>query len=107
MQPHQHSAEAVFAAEDETEGIDGAAGDELIAEDIEPVKALPAPTLPSQDEIYRHWIDHLPFRSWCGTRINGRGRERPHTRAPGRRRIPTLCFDYCFISKDGVFTRKE
>ena len=79
----------------------------LNAEDIETKNILPTLVLPSQADIDEHNIDHLPFRCWCAECVNGRGRERPHTRVPGRRKIPTLAFDYCFISKDGVHTRDE
>ena len=101
------SHEAMLTAEDEAQSGDvEAADDELVAEDVELCRALPTPILPSQTDIDHHWINHLPFRSWCGTCINGRGRERHHARTHGKRRIPTLNFDYCFISKDGVFSRK-
>ena len=78
-----------------------------VDEDVEDKKPLPTPVLPSRADIDRHWLDHLPFRSWCNICVNGRGRERPHHRHPGVRTLPTLCFDYMFVSKKGVFTRDE
>lgn len=81
--------------------------EELIAEDIEVVKALPNPVLPDQATIDHHRIDHLPYRSWCGECVAGRGRALPHLRTGGKRKIPTITFDYCFISKTGVYSREE
>ena len=80
---------------------------ELTAEEVEERRVLPTPILPSQTEVDHHWLDHLPFRSWCNICIQGRGRERPHLRTHGsKRRIPTLAFDYCFVSKEGTFSRE-
>ena len=81
--------------------------EELIADEVEESKPLPNPVLPNQAEVDRHWIDHLPFRSWCGACISGRGRAIPHKRTEGKRKIPTLAFDYCFINTSGVYSREE
>ena len=80
---------------------------ELNAEEAEERKVLPTPVLPSQAEIDEHWIDHYPYRNWCGKCVEGRGRERPHFRVADRRKIATVVFDYCFLSKNGVYTREE
>ena len=80
---------------------------ELEAEEVEERKILPTPILPSQADIDQHWIDHIPYRSWCGTCVGGRGRKRPHHRTNGKRKIPTVVFDYCCLSRDGTHTREE
>ena len=67
--------------------------DQLQCEETEARKVLPTPILPSQAKIDEHWLDHLPYRSWCGTCVSGRGRERPHLRTHGKRKIPTVVFD--------------
>ena len=67
---------------------------ELDAEEAEERKVLPTPVLPSQADIDEHWIDHYPYRSWCGKCVEGRGRERPHFRVADRRKIATVVFDY-------------
>ena len=92
-------------ADDANGAAEGA--EEYHAEDIEARKAIPTPILPNQHDIDDHWLDHLPYRSWCGVCVNGRGRERPHLRTHGKRRIATLAFDYCFASKEGVYSRDE
>ena len=76
-------------------------------EDVERRKALPTPMLPSQAVRDHHFISHLPYRSWCGACVCGRGRERPHQRQKGKRRLQTLCVDYMCLEKDGTFTRGE
>ena len=98
MEIHANDEEDNGAAEGE---------EELIAEEVEVSKALPNPVLPDQATVDHHWIDHLPFRSWCGACVNGRGRALPHWRTGGKRKIPTIAFDYCFISKNGVYSREE
>ena len=99
--------DVIFTAGDAEDENAVADGEELHAEELESRKALPTPTLPSQDVIDEHWLDHLQYRSWCGCCVNGRGRERPHLRTHGKRKIPTLGFDYCFASKDGIYSREE
>ena len=100
LQLHPTEGEEEVANADE-------AGELHAQEETEAKHVLRTPTLPSQAEIDEHWLDHLPYRSWCGTCVSGRGRERPHTRTHGKRKIPTLAFDYCFISKEGTFSREE
>ena len=98
---------AIFTAGDAEDEKTVEDGEELHAEALESNKALPTPDLPSQDIIDEHWLNHLQYRNWCGCCVNGRGRERPHLRTNGKRKIPTLGFDYCFASKDGIFSREE
>ena len=98
---------AIFTAGDAEDEKTVEDGEELHAEELESNKVLPTSDLPSQDIIDEHWLDHLQYRNWCGCCVNGRGRERPHLRTNGKRKIPTLGFDYCFASKDGIFSRYE
>ncbi len=57
------------------------------------------PGTPTKEEIAKHNIAHIPFRSWCPHCVRGRGRARPHpAHSPGGERdIPTVATDYCFI----------
>ena len=98
---------AVYANEDVIADAEPSEEDQLQCEEIEASKVLPTPVLPSQADIDKHMLDHFPYRPWCGMCVNGRGRERPHLRTHGKRRIPTVAFDYCFLSKEGTFTREE
>ena len=65
--------DVIFTAGDAEDENAVADGEELHAEELESRKALPTPTLPSQDVIDEHWLDHLQYRSWCGCCVNGRG----------------------------------
>ena len=38
---------------------------------------------PSQEEVERHNLTHLPFRNWCPHCMKGRGKEAPHYKAMG------------------------
>ena len=47
-------------------------------EEALPTKVIARPTMPTQAEVERHRIDHIPYRSWCPECVEGFGRERPH-----------------------------
>ena len=81
--------------------------DEHNAEDVAEKRVLPTPNMPTRAEVERHRLDHIPYRSWCGACVSGRGRERPHARIQGAKRQYTLCFDYMFITKVGAYSREE
>jgi len=40
-------------------------------EDVDELKVLPTPTLPTQSQIDDHRLDHLPYRSWCDECVEG------------------------------------
>ena len=79
--------------------------DEGIA-DGEPViaqtpKGLPSPAQPTPDEVAKHWLTHLPYRSWCRWCVAAKRQNTPHLRQSGPdREIPLLAADYCYL-KDG------
>ena len=60
------------------------------------------PELPSQEEIDRHNVTHMPYRSWCRHCIMGRGRSAPHKKLDAEKQhvIPTVSHDYGFIGRD-------
>ena len=63
--------------------------------------------LPTQAEIDKHRIDHIPYRVWCPECLEGFGRERAHHAHGEDRTIPLVCCDYFFLSDKGVFARHE
>ena len=66
-------------------------------EEIEeaPITRLKDPGDPTQDEIDRHYLTHLPHRSWCPICIMARGKEDQHRKnKKPRREKPTVSFDY-------------
>ena len=53
--------------------------------EVEPLKVLPTPVLPTQSEIDEHQVDHIPYRSWCRHCGEGFGSEDGHPCAGGRK----------------------
>ena len=78
------------------------------AEETRPRRDIPRPAPPSQEEIDKHKVDHLPYRNWCPDCVEGFGRERAHRAREGADRdIPLVVCDYLFITPTGVFDRSE
>ena len=75
-------------------------------DDIEPLKKVKNPKLPSAAEVEEHNRTHIPFRSWCQWCVEGRGRGDQHRSAPGSS-IPIVSVDYFFITDGGVKKRGE
>ena len=77
-------------------------------EEARPRKELQRPTAPSQAEIDKHRIDHLPYRNWCPECVEGFGRERAHHNHEGDgRSIPLVSCDCLWLTPRGVFSRDE
>ena len=80
-------------------------GDEQIsAEDgsvVRDVKGMPAPRQPTRDEVSRHNITHLPYRSWCPICVASRRPNSSHRTSKNStsRSIPVFVADYCFVRK--------
>ena len=90
--------------------VDTEVVDELEAEEeVEPQETLSTPSMPSHDEVELHRaLGHINFRAWCDQCVEGRGKEMGHVSTEGRARaIPIIGFDYCFVSKAGVFSRED
>ena len=66
----------------------GSEAQEITVEEEEtmPAKVIARPNMPTQAEIDRHRVDHIPYRSWCPECVEGFGRERAHVRADAERR---------------------
>ena len=45
---------------------------------------------PSEEEVVKHNLTHLPFRNWCSRCLKGRGKEAPHRRIEGGGRVNSL-----------------
>ena len=74
-------------------------------EDVEPMKVMPTPYVPTQSEIDDHCIDHLPYRTWCRECVEGFGREDGHSCTEKEHLIPIVSMDYVFLSRRGIFER--
>ena len=78
----------------------GEAEEIIDAEDAQPIRGLPTPTLPSRAEVEAHRIDHWPPRSWCEECNEGFGRERSHASAGVKHALVSM--DYAFLTKMGL-----
>ena len=75
-------------------------------DDVEPLKKVKNPKLPTAAEVEDHNRTHIPFRSWCQWCVEGRGRGDQHRSTPGSS-IPIVSLDYFFITDGGVKKRGE
>ena len=77
-------------------------------EEVRPSAVMIRPEMPSQAEIDKHRIDHLPYRSWCPECVKGFGRERAHQAHSSEvRSIQLVPHDYMYLTRSGVFARNE
>ena len=78
--------------------MDGIAGERVNLErEDDVVKVLKNPRLPTQDEIDKHNLTHLPYRDWCPICVKAKGRDMDHKRDLGKERdLPEYSWDYCF-----------
>ena len=80
----------VMPVEGQVDGHHRADDEELDApEEVRPVRTLPRPTTPTQEEIDKHNIDHLPYRDWCPYCVEAFGRERAHPVSYTHLTLPT------------------
>ncbi len=61
--------------------------------------AVPKVKSPTKEEIERHMITHMPYRSWCKACVAGRGRSRYHREQEEDRSTETkvVSMDYAFL----------
>ena len=100
---HEKSTdEGQSSKEDEKEETEN---DEEERWDTEARKAETAKNLelPSQKEVDRHMITHMPFRSWCPHCVRGKAKGHPHHKVPENRehQIPTISIDYMYFVREG------
>lgn len=58
-----------------------------------------APKMPTPDEIERHYVTHIPFRSWCPECVKGKAKDYAHRRVEEHGEIPVVSTDYMFITR--------
>ena len=64
------------------------------------------PGAPTEAEVERHNVTHMPFRSWCPACVEGKARDKHHHKAEaqGEKEVPEIVFDYCFLGSEGEET---
>ena len=73
---------------------EGAAGPEI----AQAPRGMPSPSRPSPDEVAKHFLTHLPYRSWCKWCVAAKRANSAHVALPGHsREVPLLVADYCYL----------
>ena len=72
---------------------------EELEEDTPDLKHATDVSSPTADQVERHRVSHLPYRSWCKQCVMGRGVGRPHTTSATESSIPIVGMDYFFIAE--------
>ena len=53
---------------------------------------------PSAEEVEKHMMTHLPFRSWCPMCVQGKSETNPHcARGDGDSEVPIVSVDYMYM----------
>ena len=66
-------------SEDEGVIVEGTVGDKIVAEKgDEMVKSVADPRLPTEKEIEKHNLTHLPYRNWCSACVAAKGKDLDH-----------------------------
>ena len=95
----------------EARGVDP--GRLVLEEEETVVRKMLDPRLPSEEEVERHNLTHLPHRNWCPICVKAKGKDMDHRSAVDRERtVSEYCFDYCFPGDElgfklTVFVGKE
>ena len=76
-------------------------------EEAERVKHAADPGAPTAAQVEDHRKTHIPYRSWCKWCVLGRGRGIQHRKSAGASAVPIIGVDYFFLTKGGIFTRRE
>ena len=61
---------------------------------------LGLPATPSEDEMRRHRLTHLPFAPWCEECVSGKAREDHHSQSNTQTVERKVQMDYFFLSKE-------
>ena len=57
---------------------------------------------PSDEEVQRHMLTHIPYAAWCESCVRSKGKPERHERNESRicdREIPTISFDFAYTGK--------
>ena len=71
-------------------------------EEAEEAVRRPDVKAPTKEEVRRHNVSHLPFRSWCPQCVAGRGKDHAHRARedPEAARGAEVHFDYAFLRNE-------
>ena len=96
-------AEREQGLEDASDKVDEEIGEEAQAPRRAAAKTMRDPGEPTAEEIKRHNVTHLPYRSWCSHCVRGRGVGHPHLSRKVRDEgeVPTIGADYHYMGTEG------
>ena len=58
------------------------------------VQKMNDPKMPSKEEVEKHNMSHLPYRSWCRHCVRGKGKELAHKKANRETEMHKFHFDW-------------
>ena len=73
----------------------GTVGDRIVAsKGDEHVKLVADPRLPTEKEVEKHYLTHLPYRNWCSVCVAAKGKDLDHRKCVREGRgMPEFSFD--------------
>ena len=82
--------------------------DDVVCEDVQPMRRAPRPYQPTRQEVEDHNETHYPYRSWCKFCNEGKGTGEQHGRGRGSvgSSIPIIAVDYFYITAGGDVHKK-
>ena len=77
-----------------------------VEEEAREPQVLRDPGAPTEAEVEKHNVTHLPFRSWCPACVEGKARDKHHKKREYQhnKEIPEIVFDYGFMGAEGEET---
>ena len=99
--------ESLIAPTEEDVGGDDEVNVDGNGEEAERVKHATDPGAPTAVQVEDHRKTHIPFRSWCKWCVLGRGGGIQRRSSAGPSAVPIIGVDYFFLTKRGLFTRRE
>jgi hypothetical protein len=64
------------------------------------VQKMNDPKMPSKEEVEKHNMSHLPYRSWCRHCVRGKGKELAHKKANRETEMHEFHFDWAFPGEE-------
>jgi hypothetical protein len=84
--------------DDDDDALEGTLGEKIRGEKgDECVRMVADPRMPTEKEVERHRLTHLPYRNWCPVCVAAKGKDLDHRKdVKEPRGLPEFSFDYCF-----------
>ena len=103
MELDSESEQDISSTDDERELRRGQPriADETIAQKI--------PQMPSKEEVDKHNLTHIPFRSWCPHCVRGKSVSKYHkkTKVGRDNELPVISMDYAYLKGKSIDSEKD